>query len=150
MSAANIQIKELTELPLSPPSGYVDEVLTWASLLRLLDLPANFALVAREGESWIGHIVCQAAAEHGEILTLHVNNIYRRQGLGKQLVDAALARCKLSGVSNVVLEVRNSNMGARKLYEQCGGELISHRKEYYLATAERPAEDAAVYQFEIK
>ena len=45
---------------------------------------------------------------------------YRGRGIGKRLMDAALARAKEIGLERVELEVYASNNAAIHLYERCG------------------------------
>ena len=78
------------------------------------------------------------AADEGEILNLGVAGAHRRRGLGRSLVQQVLAVLATRGVRVVYLEVRESNAGARRLYEALGFSEVARRARYY----RRPVEDA--------
>jgi ribosomal protein S18 acetylase RimI-like enzyme len=66
-----------------------------------------------------------------EILNVVVDIPYRRKGLGKLLLATELER---GGIH--FLEVRESNAGARRLYENHGFQDVSIRKHYYQSPRE--------------
>lgn len=66
----------------------------------------------------------------------HVNKIatdarVRNRGLGRELIEDALARARGSGASQVTLEVRISNVPARHFYRSYGFREAYRRKAYY-------------------
>jgi ribosomal-protein-alanine N-acetyltransferase len=76
---------------------------------------------------------------------LHVNNVashrdYRRIGVGRSLMEAAIDEAKLRGGAQVVLEVRASNEAAQILYQELGFTFVGRRRDYYRL----PTEDALV------
>jgi len=76
---------------------------------------------------------------------LHVNNVashrdYRRIGVGRSLMEAAIDEARLRGGAQVVLEVRASNEVAQVLYRELGFSFIGRRRDYYRL----PTEDALV------
>jgi [ribosomal protein S18]-alanine N-acetyltransferase len=82
---------------------------------------------------------------------LHINNIaahpeYRRQGVGKGLLDAAIEIARERGMATVLLEVRASNQGAQVLYRQAGFTFSGRRRDYYRL----PTEDAFVMKLRLK
>lgn len=79
------------------------------------------------------------AAGEREILNVAVDSTYRRQGLGERLLQAELER---GGVH--FLEVRESNLAARKLYEKKGFREMAVRKGYY----QSPPENAILMRSE--
>ena len=70
-----------------------------------------------------------------ELLNIAVDPAFRGRGVGRALIDALPA-------GRVFLEVRESNAGARRLYEQCGFAGIGKRRRYY----QHPAEDGIVLE----
>jgi ribosomal-protein-alanine acetyltransferase len=68
---------------------------------------------------------------HGDIQTIAVVERARRHGLGRTLVLALLAEARRRGASEVFLEVRADNPGARALYESLGFAEIAVRPRYY-------------------
>ena len=76
---------------------------------------------------------------------LHVNNVashrnYRRIGVGRSLMEAAIDETRLRGGTEVVLEVRASNEAAQILYRELGFSFVGRRRDYYRL----PTEDALV------
>lgn len=56
----------------------------------------------------------------GEIYVISVNPLFQGQGLGRVMVTQGLANLRSKGVSDAVLFVDESNLGARMLYESIG------------------------------
>jgi len=90
--------------------------------------------------SVIGYIVCWLVADEVHILNLAVDSSFRRQGMAKSIVLAALKRAHQKGAKRAFLEVRSSNTAAKKLYLDLGFTGTSVRRDYY----DEPIEDALV------
>lgn len=76
---------------------------------------------------------------------LHINNLavmpdWRRRGVALELLDVAVARAVGEGARRATLEVRASNLPARRLYERLGFRPAGVRKAYYAS----PVEDALI------
>ena len=52
-----------------------------------------------------------------------VDSKYRRQGIGRLLIERAIAWAREKGFPGLMLETQNNNVAACKLYESCGFEL---------------------------
>jgi ribosomal-protein-alanine N-acetyltransferase len=91
-----------------------------------------------------GYIVFWLVADEMHILNLAVAPAYRRHGMARQLVLAAIKRAYFKGARRVFLEVRASNAAAQKLYSALGFTGTSVRKEYY----DSPVEDAVIMTLE--
>lgn len=100
------------------------------------------AWVYEAGGEIIGHAVLMSAAGEAHLLNITVSSDWRRQGLGRALLNHMLDTAKTYRATVVFLEVRPSNPGAIALYEQSGFEAIALRKGYYPAQDGR--EDALV------
>ena len=82
-----------------------------------------------EGEELLGFIQISKSFETLDIVNIVVDTNKRNIGIGTKLVDYV---CSLyDDVDNVMLEVRESNENAIKLYKKCGFEEINRRKKYY-------------------
>ena len=88
----------------------------------------------------VGYVIAQDAADEAEILNLAVAPARHRGGIGRALVERALATLARRGVRRVFLEVRESNSAARALYAALGFQEVGRRSRYY----RRPVEDAIV------
>ena len=87
------------------------------------------AWVLLNDEQPVAAIWYQCVAERAELLDLRVRASCRRQGFGKQLLWASLVA--LEGVTQVDLEVRDSNTAARALYHSLSFEETGCRPAYY-------------------
>lgn len=81
---------------------------------------------------------------------LHINNLavhpdWRRRGLARALLGAVLAAAVGEGAVRATLEVRSTNMPARRLYEGMGFRPAGLRRDYYT----NPVDDALVLWVEL-
>lgn len=104
----------------------------WSSnaIATLLKAPGTIGLVAvgYDGAA-AGFAIARKIADEGEVLTLCVSPLARRQGLATALLGAvseALMPCR-----RVLLEVATTNQAARTLYERLGFYEVGHRPAYY-------------------
>ena len=96
------------------------------------------AWVEVENEVIIGAVAMREVSGEAEILNLAVAAQWRRRGIGKRLMEAALHAARERGATRVFLEVRESNAGARTFYAQLGFSQDGRRPNYY----RDPREDA--------
>lgn len=76
----------------------------------------------------------------GEITNVVVAASYRRQGIGRQMLEYLLKEVKALGIGDCTLEVRVSNTPAIRLYESLGFHGEGVRPRFY----EKPVEDALI------
>lgn len=107
-------------------------------LARLLDAEGGVILAAEEGGDLLGYIWARFVLDEGDIGNIAVAPGFRRRGAGAALLKALLEEAERRQAAVVQLEVRKSNLAARRLYEKNGFETVGKRKNYY----EKPAEDA--------
>lgn len=100
-------------------------------------------LVVAENDHMLGFLVGREVAGEWEIENVAVTGSARRRGLGSRLLGEFLKRVQARGGRNVFLEVRESNLAARKLYEKWAFIEAGRRKSYY----HDPAEDALLLRF---
>jgi [ribosomal protein S18]-alanine N-acetyltransferase len=106
------------------------------------DTHREFLVVVEDG-GVCGFIVGREAAQEWEIENVAVSGSARRRGLGSRLLGEFLNRVRARGGAEVYLEVRESNLAARKLYEKRGFVETGRRKSYY----HDPPEDALLLRF---
>ncbi len=106
-------------------------------------LVAGYSMWVLEAEGEVmGYYALMAAAGEAHLLNLTIAPIWRRHGLGRDLLDHCLARaCELKADS-VFLEVRTSNTAAIGLYHSNGFVDLAVRRAYYPAREGR--EDALI------
>lgn len=100
-------------------------------------------LVIERDEQVQGFIMGYSTGTDWEIENFVVRPDWQRRGLGAQLLCGYLGLARQNAsVQAVHLEVRESNVAARKLYEQKGFVQVGRRKDYY----HEPPEDALIYK----
>jgi [ribosomal protein S18]-alanine N-acetyltransferase len=87
-----------------------------------------------------GFLIARKAADEAELLTLGVGPAWRRRGLGRALLQAAMALLRASGTKRLFLEVEDGNEAALQLYRSVGAKAVGHRPGYYEHGA-----DAAIF-----
>jgi ribosomal-protein-alanine N-acetyltransferase len=100
-------------------------------------------LVASDGTEVAGVAVVHPIGDQWELENIAVVPEWARQGIATSLISKLIRGALEAGVTDIFLEVRESNISARKLYEKCGFTAAGRRSLYY----DRPAEDALLYRF---
>jgi len=104
------------------------------------DAPARIALVAvseSDVAQLYGFVIVRCAPGDWEIENVVVAQEHQRLGIGTKLIRELLHRAQCDATS-VLLEVRESNLAARRLYEKLGFSEQGRRRNYY----REPTEDA--------
>ena len=100
--------------------------------------PFAIAVVDRENGRLAAYGGVQYVLDEGNIVNIATHPDYRRRGLATCVMRELEARLSNKGVLTVYLEVRQSNLPARTLYEKEGYVPSRVIKNYYRV----PAEDA--------
>jgi len=109
-----------------------------AAIAALLAGPGAFAFHNKDG-----FVLARVAGGEAEIITLAVVPQARGRGLGRVLLQAAIARAEELGAETVYLEVGADNPHALALYAGLGFAKVGIRKGYY-ASAVSGGGDALV------
>ena len=88
-------------------------------------------VVALDQQKVIGYGGMWAVLNEAHITNIAVHPLYRKQGVGKRILNSILLRSISMGITDLTLEVRVSNQGAIGLYESYGFEVEGRRKGYY-------------------
>jgi ribosomal-protein-alanine N-acetyltransferase len=88
----------------------------------------------------IGFCALRLVVDELHVENLGIDESRRRQGLGRFLLEAAIAAGLRHGARKALLEVRASNAAAQALYLSMGFHEVATRAGYYSA----PLEDAIV------
>ena len=94
----------------------------------------------------LGYFLLMAIVDEAHLLNVAVSAEKQGQGLGRFLLNQAVACARGLGMASVLLEVRPSNTRALQIYERYGFQHIGRRKGYYPA-ANQQREDAIVMRF---
>jgi [ribosomal protein S18]-alanine N-acetyltransferase len=101
--------------------------------------------VARTADGVIGYVIAWFILDEGEIANLAVAPTARRRGVARALLEHIIGEARASGLARLFLEVRESNVTARALYNSLGFEPVARRARYY----RKPVEDAIVLRLEL-
>ena len=105
--------------------------------------PAATDVVA---EPVLGYVVAWFVVGEGEVANIAVHPECRGQGVGARLLDDVLRSASLAGVTELFLEVRESNEPARALYTSRGFHQVGRRRNYYRS----PREDALLLRWDAR
>jgi ribosomal-protein-alanine N-acetyltransferase len=103
---------------------------------------AGVLLVAEDADVFRGFICAQAMAGEWEIENVVVASESQRRGVGSHLLAELIRRARVALASAILLEVRESNATARRLYQKFGFREVGRRRLYYI----EPIEDAILYE----
>ncbi|MEM2211112.1 MAG: ribosomal protein S18-alanine N-acetyltransferase [Nitrososphaerales archaeon] len=87
-------------------------------------------LVAEVNNFVVGYIISSILNNVGLIISLAVDNKWRRKGIGKKLLEVAFQQLS-NKVKRVELQVRVSNESALRFYLNFGFKIEKRIKEYY-------------------
>ena len=96
----------------------------------------------------LGYFLLMTIVDEAHLLNVAVSAEIQGQGLGRFLLNQAVACARGLGMESVLLEVRPSNTRALEIYRRYGFAEIGRRKGYYPA-ADGQREDAIVMRLAI-
>jgi [ribosomal protein S18]-alanine N-acetyltransferase len=117
---------------------------TEAAVRATLAMPTTRAFVVEREGAVAGHLLAAVVLDEAEVLIVAVHPAWRRRGLGRTLLAAAVADWRGAGVSRAFLDVRADNGAARALYAAAGWSEIGRRAGYYADGA-----DAVVLELQV-
>ncbi len=146
----DLKIKKMTSAHIKEIAKLEKECFSspWSEDGLRSELDNGFArfFVAFCGEKIAGYI-----GSHNILGEVYISNVavfpaFRRNGVGRALVEFLVDQMKTGNAEFVTLEVRKSNLNAISLYEKCGFEKVGERKDFY----EKPREDGVLMTYFIK
>lgn len=102
-----------------------------AAIAQVLAMSGVFGFAASEDGAACGFVLARDLGDEIEIVSLGTLPAYRRQGIGRALMEAALAEAGRRFCSSLVLEVAIDNAAARRLYASLGLAPAGTRPRYY-------------------
>lgn len=95
--------------------------------------PADFAFGAHDGEMLVGALIAETREWNKSLWVheFHVAPTYRRQGIGRMLMERAAAEAKIGGLRVIVCETQNRNANAIQAYRALGFRLEGIDISYY-------------------
>ena len=94
----------------------------------------------------LGYFIVMPVVDEAHLLNVAVSAEMQGEGLGRFLLNQAVACARGLGMESVLLEVRPSNTRALEIYRRYGFAEIGRRKNYYPA-ADAAREDAIVMRY---
>jgi len=87
-----------------------------------------------------------------QILNIAVSSKYRRKGIARKLMELAISKGREKRAAFISLEVRESNLAARMLYETLGFRITGRRPNYYGVVTESGVkkESAILMELDLK
>jgi len=98
-------------------------------------------LVAEEAGKLCGFVCARAVGGEWEIENVVVGDEFLRRGIASEMVRELIQSAQNEPASAILLEVRESYLPARRLYEKHGFREVGRRRAYY----SDPVEDAILY-----
>jgi ribosomal protein S18 acetylase RimI-like enzyme len=114
---------EMQLTPLARPYVKTYDHLDAETIQRYRKLvPAGWSFCACEGSRMVGLLIGEAQLWNASLSVweFHVLESYRRQGIGRRLMDAAVTRTREAGLRTVVCETQNTNVPAIRAYRALG------------------------------
>jgi ribosomal-protein-alanine N-acetyltransferase len=91
---------------------------------------ARSILAEIEGQI-VGYVIYWLLPGAVDIHNIAVHVHFRRRGIARLLLDRVVSEAKRQSADRVILEVRQSNLAAQRLYESTGFHATGVRKGYY-------------------
>ncbi len=113
---------------------------TLATFTGLLRRRNTRLWVAEVADEVVGYAAVWMVADQAELGDIAVADAWRRRGIATRLLEAAIEEMRTSRIRELFLEVRESNVGAQRLYDRHGFHRVGRRTGYYT----KPREDALV------
>ena len=79
----------------------------------------------------VGYYMCTTVLDEAELQRIAVDPDFRSLGIASLLMEHLIKQCVSQNISNIYLEVRESNIPARNLYEKYKFIQTGLRKNYY-------------------
>jgi ribosomal protein S18 acetylase RimI-like enzyme len=120
-----------------------------AELRHFLTHPRCSCWIAELGESKLaGFVIVERASRNGRltghIVTLDVDPVERRRGLGTLLMHTAEEQMKEEGAGVMSLEVAENNSAAREFYQRLGFATTGRISKYYAGKVDAEVMEKAI------
>jgi ribosomal-protein-alanine N-acetyltransferase len=118
-----------------PETSFLGEVYSPTSIKRVAELKGKI----------IAYICIKQVSDEAVLMNLTVDSAYRRQGIATMLFNNAGTVLRENGCRFLYLEVRESNIAARKMYEKLNFTIVGTRRDYYVD----PRENSLVMRLDL-
>lgn len=146
---AEIVIREMQEqdIPVIMEIERISFSTPWSEAAFFSEIHKSYSLarVAVSGDTIVGYICVDYILNECHIMNLAVHPDFRRRRIATLLLEEVMNELRKKGCRFFYLEVRFSNIDARKFYEHFGFRVVGVRRKYYTS----PVEDAALMMLRI-
>jgi [ribosomal protein S18]-alanine N-acetyltransferase len=116
---------------------------TEEEFMRYLRQPSCIGIVAERASRIVGFMIRRLLPSHLELAKLAVASDARRQGVGAQMVTAAIDKFLYDKPGGVQVELRETNLAAQLFFRDCGFWATDVLRNHY----DNTDEDAYVMRF---
>ncbi len=111
--------------------------------IRCLRQRNCIGMVAELSEQVVGFMIYELHKSRLHILNFSVHADFRRQGIGKAMVEKLVGKLSYQRRSRIMLEVRETNLPAQLFFKDLGFRAVSVLRDFY----EDSPEDAYLMQY---
>jgi ribosomal-protein-alanine N-acetyltransferase len=111
--------------------------------IRCLRQRDCIGMVAERSEQVVGFMIYELHKNRIHILSFAVHPEFRRQGVGRAMIDKLVSKLAYQRRNRIVLEVRETNLHAQLFFRQLGFRATSVLRSFY----EDTPEDAFLMQY---
>ena len=106
---------------------------TWTPerVTRNLRRPETLVLTARDGERMAGFAIMQFGDERAHLSLLAVRPDYQRHGIARRMLAWLVESALTAGIASIHLELRETNLAARRFYLGQGFAETARLPKYY-------------------
>lgn len=133
---APMKLRHLPEVLAIERASFVTPWTRQGFVFELLHNECARYIVALVAGRVVGYAGIWVLLDEAHLTSIAVHPEWRGRGLGRALMEEMLALARSLGVRAMTLEVRPSNLPARRLYASLGFEERGRRKGYYADTGE--------------
>ncbi len=100
-------------------------------LINLLLITREGFLVVETQGTIVGYTILRKVGVRGHLMALAIDKRFQKKGFGTRLLDHAMKVLEASGCHGIWLEVRSSNMQAKRFYMNRKFKQITRIDDYY-------------------
>ena len=121
---------------------------TESDFSSVLESETGELTLALSADALVGVIASSSVIDEVTLLNVAVRRDHQRRGIARLMIQDMLGRRVADGAGRCLLEVRESNRGARALYQSLGFVVDGKRPDYYPVGEGR--EDAVLMSLEMR
>jgi len=100
-------------------------------------------MVAEIDDRVVGFMIYELHRSRLHVVNFAVHPEFRRQGIGRQMIDKLIGKLSAQRRNRIMLEVRETNLPAQLFFRECGFRAITVLRDFYDDTTE----DAYLMQY---